>query len=104
MTGHLASRPATPIYLHLQPRSRPADPDQSSSPGHSVPAVPPLLTFLSTADYAEQQTASTPADQHVPHRALHNPVLGIRAEPEIPGGVPAGLPACARGALCGADR
>jgi hypothetical protein len=60
MAGHQASRPATRIYLHLKPHSCTAGPDQSSSTGHSVRAIPPLLTFLSTADYAEQQATLTP--------------------------------------------
>jgi hypothetical protein len=71
MTGHQASRPVTRIYLHLKPRSCTAGPDQSSSTGHSVRAVPPRLAFLSTADYAEQQATSTPTDQHL------RPTLGI---------------------------
>jgi hypothetical protein len=74
MTGHQVSRPATRIYLHLQPRSCTAGPDQSFGTGHSVRAIPPLLTLLSTADYAEQQATSTPADQHL------RPTLGIIRE------------------------
>lgn len=71
MTGHQASRPATRIYLHRKPRSCIAGPDQGSSTGRLVRAVPPLPTFLSTADYAEQQATSTPTEQHL------RPTLGI---------------------------
>jgi hypothetical protein len=59
MTGHQASRPATRIYLHFQPRSRTAGLDQNSSRGHPARVIPSLLAFLSTADYAEQQATPT---------------------------------------------
>ena len=56
MTGHQASRPATQVYLHFNLAREPRSPDQNSSPRPSVRAVPPLRTFLSTSNYAEQQT------------------------------------------------
>jgi hypothetical protein len=44
MIGHQASNAATPIYLHLRPRSPTASPDQSLSPGTQFQAIPSLLT------------------------------------------------------------
>jgi hypothetical protein len=78
MTGHQVSRPATRSLPAPQPRPRSAGTDQSSSSGPSVRAVPPLLAFLSTADYAEQQATSTTADQRLHPYARHNPAVHIK--------------------------
>ena len=77
MTGHQTSRPATPIHLHLNLAREQRALIRAPAPEPSVRAVPSLLTFLSTADYAEQQATSTPTDQHLHLHTRHNPVLGI---------------------------
>jgi hypothetical protein len=77
MTGHQASRLATRVYLHLNLGRDQRALIRAPAPEPSVRAVPSLLTFLSTADYAEQQATSTPTDQHLHLHTRHNPVVGI---------------------------
>jgi len=74
MTGHRASRPATWVYLHLNLGREQRALIRARALSSSGTA---LLTFLSTSNYAEQQSTSTPTDQHFHPYARHNPAVHI---------------------------